>query len=136
MPLQPIETRRLYRQIADTAPMFDGCDTRKMRSGVWAASVGVVLFGAGAGQAIAGGPPAGFTRLADVAPEIKQDMRYAGANNFTGHPVPGYGAPRCWLRATRACCGAADAASNPQQSSAQKMSSTTVRRTRSKRRRK
>jgi D-alanyl-D-alanine dipeptidase len=82
--------------------MFDGCDTRKMRSGVWAASIGVVLFGAGAGQAIAGGPPAGFTRLADVAPEIKQEMRYAGADNFTGKPVPGYHAPDCWLKSEAA----------------------------------
>ncbi len=43
-------------------------------------------------------PPAGFSRLADLAPDIAQDMRYAGANNFTGHPVPGYRAPQCWLR--------------------------------------
>lgn len=47
-------------------------------------------------------PPAGFARLADVAPDIAQDMRYAGANNFTGHPVPGYRAPQCWLRADAA----------------------------------
>lgn len=47
-------------------------------------------------------PPAGFTRLADVAPDIVQDMRYAGSNNFTGHPVPGYGAPACWLRTNAA----------------------------------
>lgn len=42
--------------------------------------------------------PAGFVRLADVAPAIQQDMRYAAANNFTGRPVPGYSAPQCWLR--------------------------------------
>jgi zinc D-Ala-D-Ala dipeptidase len=47
-------------------------------------------------------PPAGFTRLADVAPDIVQDMRYAGPNNFTGRPVPGYRAPQCWLRAEAA----------------------------------
>jgi zinc D-Ala-D-Ala dipeptidase len=43
-------------------------------------------------------PPQGFVRLADVAPHIVQDMRYAGSENFTGRPVPGYSAPRCWLR--------------------------------------
>lgn len=43
-------------------------------------------------------PPTGFSRLADLAPDIAQDMRYAGSNNFTGHPVPGYRAPQCWLR--------------------------------------
>lgn len=47
-------------------------------------------------------PPPGFTRLADVAPDIAQDMRYAGSDNFTGHPVPGYRAPQCWLRAEAA----------------------------------
>jgi D-alanyl-D-alanine dipeptidase len=44
------------------------------------------------------GPPAGFVRLADVVPAIKADMRYAGTENFTGRPVPGYRAPHCWLR--------------------------------------
>ena len=52
----------------------------------------------GGGGASAGGPPAGFVRLADVAPGVRQDMRYAGVNNFTGRPVPGYGAAQCWLR--------------------------------------
>ncbi|BDV34389.1 M15 family metallopeptidase [Methylocystis iwaonis] len=52
-------------------------------------------------------PPPGFTRLADVAPDIAQDMRYAGSDNFTGHPVPGYRAPQCWLRAEAATALAA-----------------------------
>ncbi len=43
-------------------------------------------------------PPAGYVRLADIAPGIVQDMRYAGAENFLGRPVPGYRAPCCWLR--------------------------------------
>ncbi|KAF2992203.1 M15 family metallopeptidase [Methylocystis sp. MJC1] len=47
-------------------------------------------------------PPPGFARLADNAPDIAQDMRYAGPDNFTGHPVPGYRAPQCWLRAEAA----------------------------------
>jgi D-alanyl-D-alanine dipeptidase len=42
--------------------------------------------------------PPGFVRLSDVAPNIRQDMRYAGPNNFLGRPVPGYGATDCWLR--------------------------------------
>lgn len=32
-----------------------------------------------------------------LAPDITIDMRYAGADNFTGHPVPGYDAPVCLL---------------------------------------
>jgi zinc D-Ala-D-Ala dipeptidase len=43
-------------------------------------------------------PPAGYVRLADIAPGIVQDMRYAGPENFLGRPVPGYRAPCCWLR--------------------------------------
>jgi D-alanyl-D-alanine dipeptidase len=33
----------------------------------------------------------------DVDSGILQDMRYAGADNFTGRPVPGYAAPECVL---------------------------------------
>ncbi len=43
-------------------------------------------------------PPHDFVRLADIAPRIKQDMRYAGPDNFMGRPVPGYCAAQCWLR--------------------------------------
>ena len=41
--------------------------------------------------------PDGFVRLSDVAPSIRQDMRYAGSSNFTGGRVPGYKAPVCIL---------------------------------------
>lgn len=53
-------------------------------------------------SAAAGDLPPGFVRLADIAPGVEQDMRYAGPNNFTGKPVPGYGAAQCWLRAEAA----------------------------------
>jgi len=36
--------------------------------------------------------------LRDIDPSIAQDMRYAGSDNFTGRPLPGYGAPECVLR--------------------------------------
>jgi D-alanyl-D-alanine dipeptidase len=42
--------------------------------------------------------PSDFVRLAEVAPGIMEDIRYATHENFTGRPVPGYRAPRCWLR--------------------------------------
>ncbi|MCB1428789.1 MAG: M15 family metallopeptidase [Nitratireductor sp.] len=51
------------------------------------------------GACKAGDLPAGFVRLASVAPDIVQDMRYAGANNFTGSVVPGYQAGECILAA-------------------------------------
>ena len=36
--------------------------------------------------------------LRSVDPSIKQDIRYAGADNFTGRRVAGYEAAECWLR--------------------------------------
>src|SRR3989442_14650219 len=41
--------------------------------------------------------PPGFVRLAEIAPTIREDIRYAGPFNFTGTSVPGYEAPRCLL---------------------------------------
>jgi D-alanyl-D-alanine dipeptidase len=41
--------------------------------------------------------PAGFVRLDEIAPTIRQDMRYAGTFNFTGQRVRGYEAARCIL---------------------------------------
>ena len=41
--------------------------------------------------------PAGFVRLSDLAPAIRQDMRYARTFNFTGEVVAGYEAPQCIL---------------------------------------
>ncbi len=46
--------------------------------------------------------PAGFVYLRDVAPSIVQDMRYAGPDNFTGKPVPGYDAAECVLKRSAA----------------------------------
>jgi len=40
-------------------------------------------------------PP--FVYLADVAPDIQQDMRYASTNNFLGRRVDGYQAAECIL---------------------------------------
>jgi zinc D-Ala-D-Ala dipeptidase len=39
--------------------------------------------------------PDGFVHLSEVAPTIRQDMRYAGATNFMGRRVDGYGAAQC-----------------------------------------
>lgn len=54
----------------------------------------------GSGGGLAAGAekmPDGFVRLKEVAPAIRQDMRYVGADNFTGAAVPGYGAGECIL---------------------------------------
>lgn len=42
--------------------------------------------------------PSDFVYLRDVDATIEQDMRYAGSRNFTGKPLPGYGAAECVLR--------------------------------------
>lgn len=57
--------------------------------------MGLVL--AGCSHAVADGPPEGFVRLADVAPQIVQEIRYAGDHNFVGRPITGYDAAECWL---------------------------------------
>jgi D-alanyl-D-alanine dipeptidase len=46
--------------------------------------------------------PSGFVDLAAIAPDITVDMRYAGADNFLGRRVRGYGADRCLLTAQAA----------------------------------
>jgi len=42
--------------------------------------------------------PSGLVYLRDVDPGIEQDIRYAGPENFTGRPLPGYEAGECVLR--------------------------------------
>jgi zinc D-Ala-D-Ala dipeptidase len=58
-----------------------------------AAALVICASHAAVGQA----PPAGFVDAATVVPGLVIDMRYAGAHNFVGRPIPGYDAPRCWL---------------------------------------
>lgn len=42
--------------------------------------------------------PPDFVYLRDIDATIGQDIRYASARNFTGRPLPGYGAAECVLR--------------------------------------
>lgn len=46
--------------------------------------------------------PRDFVHLRLIDPTIAQDIRYAGADNFTGAPVPGYDAAECVLVASAA----------------------------------
>jgi D-alanyl-D-alanine dipeptidase len=41
---------------------------------------------------------AGMVDIRTLVPDIAQDMRYFGSDNFVGAPVDGYLAPRCWLK--------------------------------------
>jgi zinc D-Ala-D-Ala dipeptidase len=42
--------------------------------------------------------PDSFVYLRDIDPTIIQDIRYAGANNFVGRPLAGYGAGECVVK--------------------------------------
>lgn len=65
------------------------------------AAAGLVAVSAFAAPQVAAEQPAALPEplvyLRDIEPGILQDMRYAGPDNFTGRPVPGYGAPECVL---------------------------------------
>jgi CubicO group peptidase (beta-lactamase class C family) len=41
---------------------------------------------------------AGMVDIRSLVPDIDQDIKYAGSDNFVGAPVDGYGAPRCYLK--------------------------------------
>lgn len=56
-----------------------------------------VVFSFLAGMASAEALPSGFVYLRKIAPQIVQDIRYAGFYNFTNAPVPGYVAAECVL---------------------------------------
>lgn len=57
------------------------------------------MLGTLATPATAANLPKGFVHLRAVDATIRQDMRYATTNNFTGAVVPGYGAAECVLAA-------------------------------------
>ncbi|HEY9131125.1 MAG TPA: M15 family metallopeptidase [Dyella sp.] len=40
---------------------------------------------------------AGMIDIRSLVPDIAENMRYAGSDNFVGTPVDGYGAARCYL---------------------------------------
>ncbi len=65
---------------------------------VFARACGVAALVAMPGLAWTGILPPGFVRLKALAPDVAEEMRYAGSHNFTGKPVPGYRAAQCWLR--------------------------------------
>jgi D-alanyl-D-alanine dipeptidase len=68
------------------------------RAGQACALVALLALPAGGQAAAQGVMPAGFVHLREVDPTIAQDIRYAGADNFVGRPLPGYGAAECVLR--------------------------------------
>ncbi|WP_234323412.1 M15 family metallopeptidase [Streptomyces sp. NRRL F-2580] len=57
----------------------------------------VLAGGAAAPSEPGSGSGPGFVALREVDPSVRQDMRYAGARNFTGGVVDGYEEPVCLL---------------------------------------
>lgn len=41
--------------------------------------------------------PPEFVEIRQIIPDILVELRYHGANNFTGAPVPGYTKEKCWM---------------------------------------
>jgi zinc D-Ala-D-Ala dipeptidase len=72
------------------------CSARLRGALRWSFVALALLLPVGAAAQSHGSP--GFVYLRDVDPSIRQDVRYAGSNNFTGHPLPGYDAGECVLR--------------------------------------
>jgi len=68
-----------------------------MRSLKWFALVLLTEI-APAGAVGAQALPEGFAFLRDIDPTIRQDIRYAGSNNFVGRPLAGYGAAECVVK--------------------------------------
>jgi zinc D-Ala-D-Ala dipeptidase len=64
--------------------------------------VSIGVLAALVGPAGANDLPSGFVYLRDVAPTVRQDMRYYGSHNFIGRPISGYLAPECILTAQAA----------------------------------
>ena len=67
-----------------------------------ASLLAVVLGSIAAHAASRGEMPRGFVYLRDVAPDIAQDIRYFGTENFVGRTVKGYEAGECVLTAEAA----------------------------------
>jgi len=61
------------------------------------AAIALATFSA-AQASIAAPLPDDFVFLRDVAPTIRQDIRYAGRNNFVGRPLPGYDGAECVVK--------------------------------------
>lgn len=40
---------------------------------------------------------AAMVEVTQFAPRIREDIRYAGSENFVGRPIDGYAAPKCYL---------------------------------------
>lgn len=75
----------------------EGGASRNLFMSAASALAAIILIAAIPLPASADALPAGFVRLADVAPSIRQDIRYAGSNNFLHRKVNGYDAPACIL---------------------------------------
>jgi D-alanyl-D-alanine dipeptidase len=71
-----------------------GCPLARARTVI---SVATFLFITTAAQAQTR-LPGDLVYLRDIDPSIRQDMHYAGADNFTGHALPGYNAAECVLK--------------------------------------
>ena len=87
----------IYAAIA-SAGFFGSATPASMRFSWFVRTVALAAFASSCLLARAAELPDGFVFLSDIDSTIRQDMRYAGRNNFTGSVLPGYLAPECVLR--------------------------------------
>jgi len=78
--------------------MFPGTLSREGRAMSKWAAIGILALTGLWSPAGAQFLPGGFVYLRDVEPGIRQDIRYAGANNFIGRPLAGYEAGECIVK--------------------------------------
>ncbi|WP_258535039.1 M15 family metallopeptidase [Streptomyces sp. PT12] len=70
---------------------------RRLTAALWLVALLGGLAASGAPAAAGARAPDAFVDLADVAPGIRQEIRYATRDNFTGRVVDGYREPVCLL---------------------------------------
>lgn len=78
--------------------MIRTADIARLRAAyrhAWIAAAAILIVGAAHAETQM---PSNFAYLRDIDPSIKQDIRYAGSDNFMGQPMAGYNAAECILR--------------------------------------
>jgi zinc D-Ala-D-Ala dipeptidase len=79
---------------AGWAANFKSARTRIVRWFIPVLLTAMELAGAAHAQIL----PGGFVYLGEIDPTIRQDIRYAGVNNFMGRPLAGYGGAECIVK--------------------------------------
>ena len=72
-------------------------ETDLMKTGLVLLPIVLILSACASVQAEPEDTSSPLVRAADVVPDLREDMRYFGSENFIGRPINGYNAPVCLL---------------------------------------